>query len=167
MTHIGIIRALEENDIPIDYITGTSMGAIIGSLYAMGYTPDEMEDLLRSPDFKRWYPGQVETKYEYYFKNQFFKDTETIPSSIRFSSQEECENFIKSFDTPFLKYIEDLLISDVHVNYRKILFMGNAINPRTHLKGYLGEWTNEDFYQFFEVTEEEKSLIEETISKFN
>ena len=105
--------------------------------------------------------------YEYYFKNQFSKDTETIPSSIRFSSQEECENFIKSFDTPFLKYIEDLLISDVHVNYRKILFMGNAINPRTHLKGYLGEWTNEDFYQFFEVTEEEKSLIEETISKFN
>ena len=36
MTHIGIIRALEENNIPIDYITGTSMGAIIGSLYAMG-----------------------------------------------------------------------------------------------------------------------------------
>ena len=43
MTHIGIIRALEENNIPIDYITGTSMGAIIGSLYAMGYSPDDME----------------------------------------------------------------------------------------------------------------------------
>ncbi|MBQ8672807.1 MAG: patatin-like phospholipase family protein [Bacteroides sp.] len=68
MTHIGIIRALEENDIPIDYITGTSMGAIIGSLYAMGYSPDEMEELLRSPDFKRWYTGQVEPQYEYYFK---------------------------------------------------------------------------------------------------
>ena len=54
MTHIGIIRALEENNIPIDYITGTSMGAIIGSLYAMGYSPDDMEALLRSPDFKRW-----------------------------------------------------------------------------------------------------------------
>ena len=82
MTHIGIIRALEENGIPIDYITGTSMGAIIGSLYAMGYSPDEMEELLRSPDFKRWYSGQVETKYEYYFKKnrptpEFF--------SIRFS----------------------------------------------------------------------------------
>lgn len=68
MTHIGIIRALEENGIPIDYITGTSMGAIIGSMYAMGYSPDEMEALLRSPDFKRWYTGQVETPYEYYFK---------------------------------------------------------------------------------------------------
>src|SRR5574344_2725419 len=82
LTHIGIIRALEENNIPIDYITGTSMGAIIGSLYAMGYSPDEMEELLRSPDFKRWYSGQVETKYEYYFKKnrptpEFF--------SIRFS----------------------------------------------------------------------------------
>lgn len=68
MTHIGIIRALEENHIPIDYITGTSMGAIIGSLYAMGYSPDEMEELLRSPDFKRWYSGKIETRYEYFFK---------------------------------------------------------------------------------------------------
>ena len=52
LTHIGIIRALEENNIPIDYITGTSMGAIVGSLYAMGYSPDEMEQLIRSDDFK-------------------------------------------------------------------------------------------------------------------
>ena len=42
LTHIGIIRALEENNIPIDYITGTSMGAIIGSLYAIVYSPDDM-----------------------------------------------------------------------------------------------------------------------------
>ena len=48
MTHIGIIRALEENNIPIDYIAGTSMGAIIGSLYAMGYSPDDMVELLKS-----------------------------------------------------------------------------------------------------------------------
>jgi NTE family protein len=68
LTHIGIIRALEENNIPIDYITGTSMGAIIGSLYAMGYSPDEMEELLKSDDFKRWYSGEIEQKYIYYFK---------------------------------------------------------------------------------------------------
>lgn len=68
LTHIGIIRALEENNIPIDYITGTSMGAIIGSLYAMGYSPDDMEVLLKSEDFKRWYSGEVEEKYMYYFK---------------------------------------------------------------------------------------------------
>lgn len=44
LTHIGVIRALEENNIPIDYVTGTSMGAIIGALYAMGYSPDDMEN---------------------------------------------------------------------------------------------------------------------------
>ena len=68
LTHIGIIRALEENNIPIDYVTGTSMGAIIGSLYAMGYSPDEMETLIGSEEFKRWYSGQVEEGYVYYFK---------------------------------------------------------------------------------------------------
>ena len=68
LTHIGIIRALEENNIPIDYITGTSMGAIVGSLYSMGYSPDDMEALLKSEDFKRWYSGEVEEKYMYYFK---------------------------------------------------------------------------------------------------
>lgn len=71
MTHIGIIRALEENNIPIDYIAGTSMGAIIGSLYAMGYSPDDMVELLKSEDFKRWYSGEVEEKYVYHFKRIF------------------------------------------------------------------------------------------------
>lgn len=68
LTHIGVIRALEENNIPIDYIAGTSIGAIVGSLYAMGYSPDEMEELLKSDDFKRWYSGTIEEKYLYYFK---------------------------------------------------------------------------------------------------
>ncbi len=68
MTHIGIIRALEENNIPIDYIAGTSMGAIIGSLYAMGYSPDDMEKLIGSDEFKRWYTGSIESRYQYFFK---------------------------------------------------------------------------------------------------
>lgn len=68
LIHIGIIRALEENNIPIDYITGTSMGAIVGSLYAMGYSPDEMEELFRSEEFKLWYSGNIEENYMYYFK---------------------------------------------------------------------------------------------------
>ncbi len=67
-THIGVIKALEENNIPIDYITGTSIGAIIGSLYAMGYTPDEMLELLLSDEFGYWQTGTVEDEYIYYFK---------------------------------------------------------------------------------------------------
>ena len=70
MAHIGVIRALEENGIPIDYIAGTSMGAVIGSLYAMGYSPDEMETLISSDDFKNWYMGSRDMNYQFYFKQK-------------------------------------------------------------------------------------------------
>lgn len=68
IAHIGVIKALEENNIPIDYITGTSIGAIIGSLYAMGYSPEEMEELIQSDAFNRWYTGKLEAGYQFYYK---------------------------------------------------------------------------------------------------
>ncbi|NDV59768.1 patatin-like phospholipase family protein [Bacteroides sp. 519] len=94
LTHIGIIRALEENNIPIDYVTGTSMGAIIGALYAMGYSADDMETLIGSEDFARWYTGKVEEDYMYYFKANrptpdFF--------NIRLSFQDSLSNVTSQF----------------------------------------------------------------------
>lgn len=93
--HIGVIKALEEEGIPIDYITGTSMGAIIGGLYAAGYSPDEMYSIIASPAFSRWATGEIEDKYYYYFKKaepdaswatlKFKLDstiTHTLPSSL-------------------------------------------------------------------------------------
>ena len=68
LAHIGVIKALEENNIPIDYVAGTSIGAIIGSLYAMGFPPDEMADVIRSDEFRYWMTGTIEPKYQYYFK---------------------------------------------------------------------------------------------------
>ena len=47
LSHIGVLKALEENNIPVDYICGTSMGAIIGGLYSIGLSPDEMLYLFR------------------------------------------------------------------------------------------------------------------------
>lgn len=78
--HIGVIKALEENGVPIDYVTGTSAGAIVGSLYAMGYTPEEMLDLMLSDRFGYWQKGTVENEYVYYFK----KPDET-PQFMKFS----------------------------------------------------------------------------------
>ncbi len=68
IAHIGIIKALEENNVPIDYVAGTSMGAIVGAWYAMGYTPDEMLDLILSDDFSLWSRGIFDERYVYYFK---------------------------------------------------------------------------------------------------
>jgi len=66
--HIGIIKALEDNDIPIDYIAGTSIGAIVGSLYASGYSPEEILALFKSDDFYQWQTGKVGEEYQYYFR---------------------------------------------------------------------------------------------------
>jgi NTE family protein len=49
--HIGVLRELERLRIPIDAIAGTSMGAVVGSLYASGKTPDELEELVLSIDW--------------------------------------------------------------------------------------------------------------------
>ncbi len=51
LAHIGVLRVLEEREIPIDYIAGTSMGAIVAGLYAAGMSPDEMEALMCSVDW--------------------------------------------------------------------------------------------------------------------
>lgn len=69
LAHVGLIRALEENDIPIDYIAGTSMGAIVGSLYAIGYSPDEMEAMFKSPDYMDWAKGIISDDLKFYYKN--------------------------------------------------------------------------------------------------
>ncbi len=48
LSQIGVLKALEEKGVPVDYIAGTSMGAIIGGLYSAGYTPDELEKISES-----------------------------------------------------------------------------------------------------------------------
>ncbi len=68
IAHIGLIQALEEQEIPIDYITGTSIGAVIGGLYAVGLSPQEMMTLIRSRDFEMWQTGAIPAERRAYYK---------------------------------------------------------------------------------------------------
>lgn len=64
LAHVGVIKALEENDIPIDYIVGTSMGGIIGGSYAAGMSPYQIENIVTSEGFLRLIrdcPGRAST----------------------------------------------------------------------------------------------------------
>jgi NTE family protein len=70
MSHIGVLKALEEKNIPIDYITGTSMGALVGACYAAGMSPKEIEERMSDPKFIGWSKGIIEDKYQYYFKRK-------------------------------------------------------------------------------------------------
>ncbi len=69
-SHIGVLKALEENNIPIDYIAGTSIGAIVGGLFACGYSPLEIERMMTAPEFRKWASGEIEGKYKYYYKRR-------------------------------------------------------------------------------------------------
>ena len=73
--HIGVIKALEENNIPIDYVSGTSMGAIIGALYASGYSIEEMTDIVTSGNVENWVSGKIDDRYKF-----FYTSRQDIPS---------------------------------------------------------------------------------------
>ncbi|MCB0478834.1 MAG: patatin-like phospholipase family protein [Crocinitomicaceae bacterium] len=65
--HIGVLKALEENNIKIDYITGTSAGSFIGGLYSAGYSATEIEQIVMSEDFQLMVKGKMKQKDQFYF----------------------------------------------------------------------------------------------------
>ncbi|RZL14582.1 MAG: patatin, partial [Hymenobacter sp.] len=50
LAHVGVLKELEKNHIPIDYIVGTSMGAVVGAMYASGYSPADIEQIVLSKE---------------------------------------------------------------------------------------------------------------------
>jgi len=87
LAHIGVIKALEENGIPIDYISGTSMGALVGGMYAAGYSPEEIEAFAKSDAFLKMATGQIETHQRFAYRESdenaaMFKFGIAIDSSI-------------------------------------------------------------------------------------
>lgn len=90
LAHIGVLKALEENNIPIDYVAGTSMGSIIGALYALGYTTDEMTELFHSRDFYNWLNGVTDSKLKYFYM-------EPEPSAAFFSLKFNRDSTLKVY----------------------------------------------------------------------
>lgn len=62
LAHVGVLKVLEEQNIKIDYITGTSMGAVVASLYSAGYTPDQIEDILVGINWNGYLSGELDNK---------------------------------------------------------------------------------------------------------
>lgn len=103
LAHVGVLKALEENDIPIDYVVGTSMGGIIAGCYAAGMSPGQIEDMVLSEDFLRWINGLPERGYNYYYHQS-----------------EETPNFIKlnlSLDSILNLQLNTSLANDVSLNF--------------------------------------------------
>ena len=74
LAHIGVLRALEEKQIPIDYIAGTSMGSIVGGLYATGMNTDDLEWVVKSIDWDRVFRATTDRKKQEYSAKQADKN---------------------------------------------------------------------------------------------
>lgn len=71
LAHIGVLKALEENEIPVDYILGTSMGGVVGGFYAAGYSAFEIDSIARSLEFQSWINGTFPDNFNtFYFKGE-------------------------------------------------------------------------------------------------
>ena len=81
---------------------------------------------------------------------------------IVFSTEAEKNNFISSIHRWPYKF----MWSYGDINPAHLPFLGDAINPRTGLKGYTGEWTDEDLCKLFEISPAEQKVIEETMEKY-
>ena len=58
--HIGVLKYIEEMGIPVDYVAGTSMGSIMAGLYAMGYSPDELAQLIANINWSEYIGNQID-----------------------------------------------------------------------------------------------------------
>jgi NTE family protein len=110
--HVGMLKALEENCIPIDYIAGTSMGAIVGSLYAAGYSPDQIEKIITSTEFLSWAKGEIQEKYIYYFK-KYIADASWI-------------NFKFNYDSILSYKLPTNIISPYQIDFGFMYFLASA-----------------------------------------
>ncbi|WP_421808531.1 patatin-like phospholipase family protein [Flagellimonas sp.] len=88
LAHIGVLKVIEEAGIKVDYIGGTSMGAIVGALYASGYSAAQLDSIFRSTDFTDLIQDNVPRSAKTFYEKE---DSERYALSLPF------ENFKVSF----------------------------------------------------------------------
>ena len=118
LAHIGVLKQLEKNHIPIDYIVGTSMGAVVGGMYAAGYSPAEIEQIVLAPEFQNWTSGKpLESK------TFNFLTSEPSPSALRLGI---------AIDSAFQARVSTNLVNDLNLN----LALTRLLAPASAACGY-------------------------------
>lgn len=90
--HIGVLKVIEEVGIPVDYVTGTSMGAIVGGLYALGYSPVEMDSIISRMDWSIYMSNNVpREQLSFLDKERLSRYLLTIPFNTASSLESQME----------------------------------------------------------------------------
>lgn len=112
LAHIGVLKALEENGIPIDFITGTSAGALTGAMYAAGYSPLEIEAFVLSDEFQQMTSGELDAS-----KRFLFRESDQHAGTVDFSF---------SKDSLLRRSIPLNLVSPALLDFKMMQIMGTV-----------------------------------------
>lgn len=134
--HIGVLKYIEEAGIPIDYIAGTSMGSIVGGMYAMGYSSGEILEIISCVDWGQLISNKVDRKkIAFTQKSEKAVQLFSVPFSIN-TKQEDLQsrsfrnslpdglvsgdNLINLFNSLSVGYSDPLSFDDMPIPYRCI-----------------------------------------------
>ena len=78
LAHIGVLKVLNEEKVPVEYATGTSMGSIIAGMYSVGYTPQEIEEIATSMDWMGLFSDKIERKDKGAIRNSIEDKNSTV-----------------------------------------------------------------------------------------
>lgn len=110
LAHIGLLKALEESNIPIDYIAGTSAGALIGAMYASGISPEQIEKYVLSDEFKSMSTGEIP-----YDKRFILREDQRDASML---------SVPLSIDSSFRKTLPTNFITPMYLDYEMLRILG-------------------------------------------
>ena len=135
--HIGVIKALEENGIEIEYIGGTSIGSIVAALYAMGYSSDEMlilfkyfaKDIMKVRPMQYW--ANVKSKKN--LIGEGIVSGENIELAIN-----ECATLKHMRKITDLKMPVEMPSVDI-INNRKYVFTNHAFDDNFSSENYIND----------------------------
>jgi len=142
IAYIGLLKVIQEAGLPIDYIGGTSIGSIMGGLYALGYHPDSIAKMVRSIDWDALLTDRIDRKYIAYEEKEFgenyiitlpYRDKNVSMSSYLYQGQ-EINLLLNHYFSPAFKTHD---FNDLPTPFLCIgtdLFTGNAVLLDT---GYL------------------------------
>lgn len=112
VAHVGVLKALEENHIPIDFIVGTSAGALVGAMYASGYSPQEIEAYVLSESFELMVKGQEDVQRQFLF----YQD----------AANASMFNFSVAQDSILQKSLPLALIDPTYLDFEMLKIFGRA-----------------------------------------
>ena len=131
--HIGVIKYIEEQGIPIDFIAGTSMGSVIGGMYALGYTSDEILDIVSQVDWDKLISDNVNRReISYTRKHESVTQLISVPFSVTTDREElqsrsfknslptgivSGDNLITLFNSLSVGYSDSIIFNDLPIPF--------------------------------------------------